>query len=110
MVMEKRQRLNPSDTRRLIDDYTLYRFGHALAPVDLAKQAGVSPAVVDDLLAQKQIAPHDLTKIAHAIDVSSELLSEIAGYREMSDDMRQTLDRFFAATAKQPQQKQARAA
>lgn len=110
LITQKRQRLSPSETRRLVDAYTLYRFGHVLSAQDLAAQAGVPAEVVDQLLAQRPIGQKDLDRIARAIDVSPRLLAEIAGYREMSTDMLQTLDRFFAAIAQQRGQKKARAA
>lgn len=110
MVTQKRQRLSPSETRRLVDEYTLYRFGHVLSTQNLAKQAGVSAEVVEQLLAQKPIDQKDLDKIARSIDVSPALLAEIAGYREMAADMLSTLDRFFAAIKQQRGQKKERAA
>jgi plasmid maintenance system antidote protein VapI len=110
VVSPKRQRRSPSDTRRLIDDYTLYRFGHVLSAQDLAKQAGVSTEAVENLLAQKPIAPSDLDKISRAIDVSPELLSEIAGYREMDEGMLHTLNKFFATIKQERAAKKARAA
>lgn len=111
MATQARQRLSPADTRRLIDDYTLYRFGYVLSPSEFAKQAGVAADTIDNLLAQKAISEDDLKKIARSIDVSPQLLSEIAGYHDMSQDTRTSLDRFFAALERQrSQQKQARAA
>ncbi len=110
MVTQTRQRLSSAETRRLVNAYTLYRFGHVLSARDLAQQAGVPAEVVDQLLAQKPIDQRDLEKISRAIDVSPRLLAEIAGYREMAGDMLQTLDRFFAAIGQQRGQKKVRAA
>jgi len=111
MAEEKCQRLSSSDTRRLLEDYEHYRFGRVLSGQDFAKQAGVSESVIKDLFAQKQISNSDLDRIAKSIDVSPELLSEVAGYREMPERMLQTLARFFKAVEAYRQgQKKARAA
>ncbi len=103
------QRLSPADTRRYLDDYTLYRFGQVLSPSDVAKQAGVATACIEDVLAQKPIGDSELGKIARAIDVSPQLLAAIAGYRVMAPDTRASLDGFFAAV-RQRGQKETRAA
>jgi hypothetical protein len=111
MATQAGQRLSPADTRRLIDDYTLYRFGYVLSPSEFAKQAGVAADTIDKLLAQKVISENDLRRIARSIDVSPQLLSEIAGYHDMSPDTRTTLNRFFSELARQPsQQRRASAA
>lgn len=93
------QRLSPSDTRHLLDDYFQYRVGQVLSERDFAKRAGVPESAIQDLFAQQQTSDDDLHAIARSIDVSPELLSEIAGYHEMSHAMLQTLDRFFKAMA-----------
>lgn len=51
MITQERQWLSPAETRRLVDAYTLYRFGHVLSALNLAQQAGVPAKVVDQLLA-----------------------------------------------------------
>lgn len=109
MASPQRTRLSPSDTRRRINEYTLYRFGKVLSPEDLAREAGVSKEAVEDLLGQKQISDDDLKKIAQSINVSTQLLSEIAGYQDMSEDTRRSLDEFFQAAGSQ-QVKPAKAA
>jgi len=101
LATQKSQRLSASDTRRLLDDYLRYRFGRAMSPSDFAKQAGVSTGTIDDLFAQKLVSDPDLKRIAQTIDVSVPLLEEIAGFRDMSPRMLQTLDRFFGALGKQ---------
>jgi hypothetical protein len=111
MATRASQRLSPADTRRLMDDYTLFRFGYVLAPAEFAAQAGVAADTIDNLLVQKAISEDDLKKIARSIDVSFPLLAEIAAYQEMSPDTRATLDRFFTTLARhRSQRKQARAA
>ncbi|HUX88673.1 MAG TPA: hypothetical protein VMW65_16840 [Chloroflexota bacterium] len=110
MESEKPRRLSAAETRRLIDDYTLYRFGHVLSAHDFAKQAGVSNQTIDDLLAQKQISDVDLSRIARSIDISPELLQEIARYCEMGSDMLHSLEQFFKAVKPQRAAKHARAA
>lgn len=104
------QRIGPAETRRLIDDYTLYRFGYVLSPPDFAKQAGTATECIEDLLAQKPIPAEDMAKIARSIDVSLRLLSEIAGYAQMSPDTHASLDRFFDVIRLARQKKKARAA
>jgi hypothetical protein len=91
----ERRRLSPAETRRFLDDYTRYRFGHVLSPAELADKAGVPAAMAEDLYAQKPIPAADQHQLAAAINVSDELLAEVAGYRDMADDLRQSLDRFF---------------
>lgn len=110
MESEKRRKLGQSETKRLIDDYTLYRFGHVLSPGDFAKQAGVSEKAINDLLAQKPISSEDQMKIARSIDISTQLLGEIAGYQEMGEDLCHSLDTFFKAVKHQQAAKHARAA
>lgn len=95
MASPQRTRLSPSDTRRLIDEYTLYRFGKALSPEDFAREAGVPKEAVENLLGQKQISDDELTKIARSINVSTQLLSAITGYLELDEDTRRSLDEFF---------------
>jgi len=107
---EKPKRLSPAETRRLIDNYTLYRFGHVLSVPDFAKQAGVSPRIIDDLLAQKPIPEDDLNRIARSIDVSPELLKGVAGYCEIGSDTLHSLEQFFKAVKPQRAAKQVRAA
>ncbi len=104
------QIVSPEETRRLLDEYIMYRFNHALLPADFAMQAGVSSDSVESLRNQRPIPPVDLEKIAHCIDVSTRLLSEIAGYFDMSPATHASLDRFFDAIHRQGQQKKARAA
>jgi len=108
------QRLSPSDTRRLIDDYTNYRFGKTLSPEEFGKQTGVSKQVVEDLCNQKQISPDDLHKLAEALNVSDQLLEAIAGYSEIGEYTLKSLNGFFEANRKtkqhKPQQKKAKAA
>jgi hypothetical protein len=107
----QRQRLSPSDTRRLIDDYTHYRFDKSLSPEEFGKKAGVSKQVVEDLCNQKQISHDDLHKLAEAINVSDQLLEAIAGYREIDQGTLKSLNGFFEALHKtkqhKPQQKKA---
>ena len=108
----QRQRISPSDTRRLIDDYTHYRFGRTFSADELAREAGTSKQAVENLCAQKQISPDDLRKLAMAINVSDQLLEGIAGYREIGPSTLKSLNGFFAVvrqsrTAKQPQKKSA---
>src|SRR5689334_15762541 len=103
----KRQRLSQAETRQLIDDYTLYRFGQILSPADLARQAGVEACIADEVFAQKPIPDADLNRIARTIDVSPKLLSEIAGYQDIESDTRSSLDRFFTAMKQQPKQRRA---
>lgn len=106
----QRQRLSPSDTRRLIDDYTLYRFGKTLSPEDFAREAGVSKQSVEGLLNQKQISHDDLHKLAEAINLSDPLLEAITGQREIEQDTLNSLNGFFKVfrSSKQPpQQKKA---
>lgn len=110
MVSEKQLRLSPADTRRLIDNYTEYRFGRVLSPEELARRAGVSVEAISSLLAQKPISPEDLKKIARTINLSERLLEEIAGYHDMSAEMLETLNRFFAAMRRYRAGKKARAA
>jgi hypothetical protein len=107
VTLSKLRRLSPQETRRLIDDYTLYRFGHVLSPQAFAEQSGVAAACVDDLLAQKLIPPDDLRKIARSIDVSADLLSAIAGNSEMTDDSYRSLTEFFEAANAKGRQKAA---
>lgn len=95
------KKLSQADTRRFLDDYMRYRFGQVLSEQDFAKQAGVPESAIKDLFAQKQISNDDLSKIAKSLDISTDLLGEIAGYQKMSDAMHQTLDRFFKASAGQ---------
>jgi len=101
----QRQRLGPSDTRLLSDDYTAYRFGKTLSPQDFGKEAGVSKQVVEDLCNQKQISHDDLHKLAEAINVSDQLLEAIAGYREIDRDTLKSLNGFFEAVRETKQQK-----
>jgi len=107
---EKPRRLSAAETRRLIDDYTLYRFGHVLSAHDFAKQAGVSNQTIDDLLAQKPLPEAELNRIARSIDVSPELLKEIAGHGEIGSDLLHSLEQFFKAVKPQRAAKHARAA
>ena len=105
--MEKRERLSPTDTRRLIGDYTLYRFGYILSPVEFAQQAGVDVHNIEDLFAQKAIPLADLLRIARAIDVSPGLLSQMVGFRDMADETRASLDRYFDVVLRQPKLRRA---
>ena len=93
---QARRRLSPEQTKQLLDSYERYRFQQTLSPEDLAKKAGVKPEVTQRLIQQQPTDDVDLTRVAHVLGISAQLLLQICGLSEMSSEMLETLQRFMA--------------
>lgn len=91
-------RLERAETTRLLDCYMQYRFRQVLSAGNLAKKAGVKPAVAHCLLEQQPVDDADLNRVAHALGMSARLLRQICGLEEMSNEMLEAVSGFLAQT------------